>query len=123
MVAYPHPRQLLRLFTKSMPPAKLYPLVERAVPRLLPLSMTLSAVPAVGPYLARLVPVANHRHLGLKDEETIRNWSVLDTFDWLSPQYEKPQPRRRIERWTRDLALREVSIERRRGMYVIRGTK
>jgi SAM-dependent methyltransferase len=123
IVAYPHPRQLLRPFTRRMSPAKLYPLVERAVPRLLPLSMTLSAAPGVGPYLARLVPVANHRHLGLRNGETLRNWSVLDTFDWLSPRYEKPQSRRSLERWTRDLALREVSIERRRGMYVIRGVK
>jgi SAM-dependent methyltransferase len=123
MIAYPHPRQLLRPVTRRMPPARLYALVEKAVPRLLPLSTMLGAVPWAGQGLARLVPVANHRYLNLKDKETIRNWSVLDTFDWLSPRYESPQPRRRLERWTRDLALREVSIERNRGLYVIRGVK
>ncbi|GAA4206640.1 hypothetical protein GCM10022252_69050 [Streptosporangium oxazolinicum] len=123
VIAYPHLRQLIRPFTRRMPPARLYTLVERTVPRLLPLSMALSAVPGVGQGLARLVPVANHRHLGLTDEETRRSWSVLDTFDWLAPRYEKPQPRRRIRRWTEELALRAVSIERRRGMYVIRGVK
>ncbi|MFI6511256.1 methyltransferase domain-containing protein [Streptosporangium sp. NPDC050855] len=122
-VAYPHLRQLIRPFTRRMPPERLYPLVERAVPRLLPLSMALSSVPGVGQGLARLVPVANHRHLGLKDAETMREWSVLDTFDWLSPRYEKPQFRRTIRRWTEDLGLREVSIGRRRGMYVVRGVK
>jgi SAM-dependent methyltransferase len=122
-VAYLHPRQLLRPITRRMPPDRLYAIVEKAVPRLLPLSMGLSAVPAVGPCLARLVPVANHRHLGLKDKDTIRNWSILDTFDWFAPRYETPQTRRRLERWTKDLRLREVSIERRRGIYVLRGVK
>ncbi|MFF5109294.1 class I SAM-dependent methyltransferase [Streptosporangium sp. NPDC000509] len=123
IIAYTHPRQLLRPITKHMPPVKLYALVEKTVPRLLPLSMRLSAVPRVGQCLARLVPVANHGYLGLTDKEIARNWSILDTFDWLSPRYERPQPRRRLERWTRELALREVSIERHRGLYVIRGTK
>ncbi|MGJ6964060.1 methyltransferase domain-containing protein [Streptosporangium sp. G11] len=123
MVAYPHLRQLIRPFTRRMPPARLYSFLERAVPRMLPLSMALSAVPGVGQGLARLVPVANHRHLGLRDRQTMLSWSVLDTFDWLSPRYEKPQSRRQIRRWTENLALREVSIRRRRGMYVIRGVK
>ncbi|MEU0567480.1 class I SAM-dependent methyltransferase [Nonomuraea sp. NPDC005983] len=122
-IAYPHPRQLLRPITKRVPPAKLYAFVEKAVPVLLPLSLKLSAVPLVGPCLARLVPVANHRHLGLTDTETALRWSVLDTFDWLSPRYEKPQTRRRLSRWAGELALREVSIERHRGLYVIRGMR
>ncbi|MFC7598978.1 class I SAM-dependent methyltransferase [Streptosporangium amethystogenes subsp. fukuiense] len=68
IVAYPHPRQLLRPITKHVPPAKLYALVEKAVPKLLPLSMKLSAVPWAGQCLARLIPVANHRYLGVTDE-------------------------------------------------------
>ncbi|MEV7968948.1 methyltransferase domain-containing protein [Sphaerisporangium sp. NPDC088356] len=123
LIAYSHPRQLLRPFTRSIPPARLYGMVESAVPRLLPISLALGTVPKAGPCLARLVPVATHRHLGLKDAQTMRDWSVLDTFDWLSPRYERPQTRRRLARWTKDLALREVSIQRRRGLHVIRGVK
>ncbi|WP_308313065.1 class I SAM-dependent methyltransferase [Streptomyces sp. ISL-1] len=123
IVAYPHLRQLLRPVTKRIPPCKLYSVVQSITPRLLPVSMLLSAVPRVGDYLTRLVPVANHQHLGLTDTETLRTWSILDTFDWLSPQFERPQPRRRLERWCRDLRLSEFEIERIRGLYVVRGTK
>lgn len=123
IVAYPHLRQLLRPVTKRMPPGKLYSVVQSITPRLLPVSMRLGAVPRVGAYLTRLVPVANHHHLGLTDTETLRTWSTLDTFDWLSPQFERPQPRRRLERWCRDLRLSEFEIERIRGLYVVRGTK
>lgn len=123
IVAYPHLRHLLRPVTKRIPPPRLYSAVQSATPRLLPLSMRLSAVPRVGDYLTRLVPVANHRHLGLTDAETLRTWSVLDTFDWLSPQFERPQPRRRLKRWCTELDLSDFTIERIRGLYVIRGTK
>ena len=123
MVAYTHPRHLLRPITRRIPPARLYSMVEKAVPRLLPLSMALHSVPEAGPYLARLVPVANLSYLKLKDRQMLRTWAVLDTFDWLAPRYESPQPRRRLERWTRELGLSEVSIERHRGLYVVRGVK
>ncbi|MEU7887446.1 class I SAM-dependent methyltransferase [Microbispora bryophytorum] len=123
MVAYTHPRHLLRPITRRIPPARLYSAVDKAVPCLLPLSNALHSVPKAGPYLARLVPVANLRYLNLKDRRMLRTWSVLDTFDWLSPRYESPQPRRRLERWTRELGLSEVSIERHRGLYVVRGVK
>ncbi|MGW0553625.1 class I SAM-dependent methyltransferase [Streptomyces sp. NPDC002926] len=123
IVAYPHLRQLLRPVTKRIPPNKLYSVVQSITPRLLPVSMLLGSVPRVGNYLTRLVPVANHRHIGLTDKETLRTWSVLDTFDWLSPQFERPQPRHRLERWCRDLGLSEFTVERIRGLYVVRGTK
>lgn len=123
MVAYTHPRHLLRPITRRIPPARLYSMVEKAVPRLLPLSTALHSVPEAGPYLARLVPVANLSYLKLKDRQMLRTWAVLDTFDWLAPRYESPQPRRRLERWTRELGLSEVSIERHRGLYVVRGVK
>ncbi|WP_326651341.1 MULTISPECIES: class I SAM-dependent methyltransferase [unclassified Streptomyces] len=123
IVAYPHLRQVLRPVTKRIPPNRLYSVVQSITPRLLPVSMLLGSVPRVGNYLTRLVPVANHRHIGLTDTETLRTWSVLDTFDWLSPQFERPQPRRRLERWCRDLGLSEFTVERIRGLYVVRGTK
>ncbi|MBN6053699.1 methyltransferase domain-containing protein, partial [Nonomuraea sp. RK-328] len=122
-VSYLHPRQLLRPFTKRVPPARLYSMVEKSAPKLLPLALRLAAVPAVGPCLARLVPVATHRHLGLSDPQTVRDWAVLDTFDWLAPAYERPQPRARLLRWTRELGLSSVTIERQRGIYVVRGVK
>ncbi|MCA2185141.1 class I SAM-dependent methyltransferase [Nonomuraea cavernae] len=122
-ISYLHPRQLLRPLTKRVPPARLYAMVEKTAPKLLPLSLALSSVPVAGPGLARLVPVAIHRHLGLRDRQTVRDWSVLDTFDWFAPRYERPQTRRRLERWTRDLGLKQVSIHRNRGLYVVRGVK
>ncbi|GAA1273640.1 hypothetical protein GCM10009677_28590 [Sphaerisporangium rubeum] len=123
VVAYPHLRQLLRPVTKRIPPHRLYRLVQRTVPSLLPISDALGSVPVAGQWLMRLVPVANHRHLGLPDDATRLTWSILDTFDWLAPRHEKPQPRRRLARWADDLGLSEVSIERHRGLYVIRGVK
>jgi SAM-dependent methyltransferase len=122
-LSYLHPRHLLRPVARRIDPPTLYRAVEAVVPRLLPLSTRLYAVPVVGQALARLVPVANWRHLPLPREEDYRTWAVLDTFDWLSARYESPQPRRRLLRWARDLGLRQAEVVRQRGIYVVRGVK
>ncbi|TMR97237.1 methyltransferase domain-containing protein [Nonomuraea basaltis] len=122
-IAYLHPRHLLRPVTRRIPPARLYGIVQKIAPKLLPLSMMLTAIPRIGAYLARLVPVANHRHLNLPNKKARRDWSVLDTFDWFAPRYERPQTRSRLQQWTKEVGLSKVSIERHRGLYVISGIK
>jgi ubiquinone/menaquinone biosynthesis C-methylase UbiE/uncharacterized protein YbaR (Trm112 family) len=124
-MSYLHPRHLLRAVTKRIPPQRLYPLVERAVPKLLPLSTLLLQVPIAGEYLARAIPVANwrKRDTALLSQPELEALAVLDTFDWLSPRYDSPQRRGRLRQWVSDLGLRECKIERIHGLYVLRGTK
>jgi hypothetical protein len=99
-------------------------MVERWVPRLLPLSTALHKVPAVGEYLARLVPVANWRkNIGLPTEDMYHEWAVLDTFDWLSPAYETPQSRKSLLQALEPLPVKNVEIVRSRGLYVVRGER
>jgi len=122
-IAYLHPRHLLRPFTRRMERERLYRAVERWTPRLLPVSRALKRTPALGEYLARLVPVANYEGLLPLSEEQIREWAVLDTFDWLSPEYEKPQRADAVRGWFAAAGLAEVSVERIRGLFVGRGRK
>ncbi|MCB1051639.1 MAG: class I SAM-dependent methyltransferase [Acidobacteria bacterium] len=119
-----HPRVLIRPFTRKMNPQKLYRRVERAVPYLLPISNGFHKLPVIGAYLARMVPVANWRqNLSLNNEKQWREWAVLDTFDWLSATYERPVFKREIIRWCQELRLSFFEVERRRGLYVVRGVK
>ena len=123
-MSYLHPRHLLRPFTSRMPKEKLHSLVVKWVPRLLPLSTALHKVPVVGEYLARLVPIANWRkNIKLPNEEMYLHWALLDTFDWLSPTYEKPQSKSALMKALKSLPVRDVEIFRIRGVYVIRGKK
>jgi SAM-dependent methyltransferase len=122
--SYLHPRHLLRPFTRKMNKEKLYDLVRQWVPRLLPVSTALHKTPVVGQLLARLVPVANWRaNIRLPSESMYQEWALLDTFDWLSPAFEKPQDRSVLHDWCNELQLKKFDIVRQRGLYVIRGKK
>jgi hypothetical protein len=44
-----------------------------------------------GRTLRRIVPVANFRGELPLSEEQHKEWALLDTFDWLSPEYDNPQ--------------------------------
>lgn len=84
-----HPHRLLRPLTKRLSPDRLLGRVEKAVPALLRVSDRLRRLPG-GKLLARLVPVANYRGSLPLDERQLIEWAVLDTFDWLSPAYDRP---------------------------------
>ena len=123
-MSYFHPRHLMRPITTKMKKEKLHALVEKWVPRLLPVSTALHGVPVVGEYFARLIPVANWRkNIKLPNEEMYRQWAVLDTFDWLSPAYETPQSRNGLQKIFAELPIEKLVIERVRGLYVMRGQK
>lgn len=85
------PKYWLRPFTKDIPKQKLFSLLEVIVPILLPVSRALGRIPAVGKLLKRTIPVANYDGMLPLNEKQLREWALLDTFDWLSPAYDNPQ--------------------------------
>ena len=116
-----HPRHLLRPVTRRLPPDRLLRIVERAVPALLGVATVAGRVPVIGPTLRRAVPVADYRGVFDLDEAQQREWSVLDTFDWLSPRYDQPQTAATLRSWLEDAGLEDVEVLRA-GPLVGRGT-
>lgn len=108
---YVTPRWWLRLVTSRMPPERLYALVERAVPRLLPLRTWLAErVPFVGRYLAVMVPVAYYKGALPLTEQQLLEWSILDTFDMLSPRYEHRPSIRDVRQWFHTTGFADSSV-------------
>lgn len=97
-------------------------LVNVMVTVFLPVSRLLSAIPVLGRYLKRLVPVESYYGVYPLTEEQHRDWSVLDTFDWLTPVYDKPQTRNTIRKWMLQAGLDNVEVEKV-GHIVARGQK
>ncbi|MBZ0232802.1 MAG: class I SAM-dependent methyltransferase [Deltaproteobacteria bacterium] len=106
-----HPKFWLRPVTKRVPSAALFGWVERLAPPLLEVSRTVGRVPLVGAALRRALPVANYEGVFPLDEDQLRDFAVLDTFDWLSPRYDQPQSAATLERWMRELGLVEIEID------------
>jgi SAM-dependent methyltransferase len=106
------PRVWVRPFTTRMNPERLFALVERAVPSLLILSGAAARVPGIGPYLKRLVPVADYAGVYPLSERQRTEWAVLDTFDWVGPRYDQPQSPDTLRRWFQEAELTDVEVFR-----------
>ena len=104
------PKYWLRPLTKRLPKARLFAILESLVPALLPLSCQLGRIPVLGGGLKRLVPVANYvGTLPLSASQHLE-WSLLDTFDWLAPEFDHPQTPETLQRWMDASGLEQTEV-------------
>jgi SAM-dependent methyltransferase len=107
-----YPRYLLRPFAKRLPAPVLYSLVCGMVRVFLPLSIALKRIPLVGRYLFPLLPVANYWGTFPLDRHLLREWSIIDTFDWLACWYDQPQRASTLEAWLQETGLTDRKVHR-----------
>ena len=105
-----HSKYLFRPVTKRLPQHELFAMLDRLVPILLPISQALNKIPLCGRGLMRAVPVANYTGVLPLDRVQLREWALLDTFDMLAPQYDKPQSKETILRWLREDDIVESEV-------------
>lgn len=104
------PKYWLRPLTKRMPRVRLFELLQRWVPRLLPVSMGLGDIPIAGLFLKRLVPVANYKGILPLSNKQLQEWALLDTFDWLAPEFDNPQTATTVRDWLQQAGLEEIEV-------------
>lgn len=117
------PKYWLRPVTKRIDARRLFTIVERVVPLLLPVSDVLSRVPVVGRKLRYAVPVVNHRPAFPQlSSQQVYEWAVLDTFDMFGPAYDQPQSADTLASWFREAGLDDVKVFRK-GQNIARGVR
>ncbi|HEX6642621.1 MAG TPA: methyltransferase domain-containing protein [Thermoanaerobaculia bacterium] len=121
-MSYLWPKYWLRPITKRMKRERLFALVEKMVPLLMPLSRLLGRVPVLGRRLRWLVPIANYEGIHPLNEQQLYEWGVLDTFDMLSPAHDHPQTPETLRAWMEAAAVRDVEVFRA-GHLIGRGVK
>ena len=105
-------KYLLRLATAGRDPEHLFPWVERYF------SAGYAALGLVQPllggltdHLAAVLGFCDYRGTYPDmDRALVRELSLLDTFDMLSPRYDRPQTTRTLRRWMAELGLREIDV-------------
>ena len=117
-----YPRYLLRPLTRYLPAPVLYSFVLRAVCVLLPMSILLKRIPGIGRYLYPILPVANYWGDHPLDSSMVKEWSIVDTFDWLGAWYDQPQTAQTLVDWFRREHYTDVQV-RRVGSFVATGSK
>lgn len=117
-----HMKYLLRPVSKRLPQQKLFRLLEKSVPTLLAISQLLGRIPIMGRVLKRLIPVADYTGIFPLTDQQLKEWALLDTFDWLAPEYDNPQTVERVRNWFESAGLLEVEVFHG-GHLVARGHK
>lgn len=100
----------IRPFTKKMNPESLYSVVRKYVNFMYPIAKCINRVPYGRGLNRRLFFIADYRgHFDLK-EDLLREWAILDTFDMLSPRYDKPQDIDTVKQWFKDSNLKNIDV-------------
>jgi SAM-dependent methyltransferase len=107
------PKYWMRPFTRKIPPERLFPLIERMVDVLLPVSRTVTRIPVVGRKLRYAIPVANHEPDWPLSPAQVHEWAVLNTYDMLAPAHDHPQTARTLRSWFEEARLEEIRVFRR----------
>jgi ubiquinone/menaquinone biosynthesis C-methylase UbiE/uncharacterized protein YbaR (Trm112 family) len=116
------PKYWLRPFTKRIPKKTLFQFIKNIIPFLLPLSRLLGLVPFIGHKIKKIIPVANYYGVLPLNDLQQKEWSLLDTFDWLSPEHDHPQTSKKAKLWMQNADFEEIEVLKA-GHLVARGKK
>jgi len=116
------PKYWLRPLTKQIPKQQLFSILKSMVPSLLRVSLFFGGIPIIGKFLKRVIPVANYHDILPLSNIQLREWALLDTFDWLSPAYDEPQTRAAAKKLMEISGLKDIEILKH-GHLVARGSK
>ena len=116
------PKYWLRPITKRLPKKTLFKLLQKITPYLLSVSRLVSKLPVIGHTLKKLIPVANYYGILPLSKQQQLEWSLLDTFDWFSPQHDYPQTSKIAKLWMENAQLYDIEVLRA-GHLVARGRK
>ena len=100
-------KYLLRPITKKIDEQRLYWMIEKIVPILLPLAIFFRKI--AGPFGARILLIANYSHLTIPYELN-KQWSILDTIDMYSTTYNKPQTIHEVRKWFMEAEFKDVDV-------------
>lgn len=100
----------IRPFTCRMELTRLFKMVEKWVPGLLPISIFIGRIPFVGRKLRYLISVANYDGIFPLTNAQILEWAILDTFDMLSPVYDQPQSAETLYSWLMEAGMVGIKV-------------
>jgi 2-polyprenyl-3-methyl-5-hydroxy-6-metoxy-1,4-benzoquinol methylase len=104
------PKYWLRPITKRISKPRLFSILQKTIPVLLPMSNALGNIPLIGSVVRRIIPVANFQGEFSLNKRQHYEWSLLDTFDWLSPEYDNPQTKQTVELWMKQTGMQNIEV-------------
>jgi 2-polyprenyl-3-methyl-5-hydroxy-6-metoxy-1,4-benzoquinol methylase len=94
-----------RRFTHRLPAKTLHGMLRVVVPTVNAVDSVLRVVPGIGRPLSGFV-----RHVFPVNRNPNRQWRVLDTFDWYSPQYQSKHTYEEVFRWFESCGMEDLHV-------------
>lgn len=99
----------VRPLTRRLSPPRLYRLTSRYVDFMWPVARRLRRIPKVGRALNWRLLIGDYSGQ-IADDEVLREWAKLDTFDMLSPEFDKPARLHAMRQWCAEMPLADVRV-------------
>ncbi len=111
---YLNPVYYLRPLSRKHSPEKLYKAVQSYVNLVWPLVKAFRKIPRCGYQINRkILMVADHSNqFPTANDQTLKEWAYLDTFDWFSPRYDYPQTLKEYLKWHQEAKLSNIQVHR-----------
>lgn len=116
-------KYMVRPYTRTIESQALYEWCERHVERMWVVARLVRRIPRIGPYLNWLLLVADYSAWYTMDDAKLKQWAVLNTFDMLSPRYDKPRNCWTVRRWFTKAGFACIDVHNGYNGVEGRGTK
>lgn len=100
----------IRPLTKRLDPAMLHKLVVKWVNMVWPVARVLSKLPKSRFIIRNVLFISQYQGILPLDDDRQKEWAILDTFDVLSPAYDKPQTLRTVKKWFERAGLEHIEV-------------
>ena len=105
-------KYLIRPLTKRIPDRVLLTIIERSSAVWFPLTNFLFRLPSPFSRIFRfMIPIANYVEFKYASIDAARAEAILDTFDMLSPSYDKPIKKSEILKWVTNSGIQVKQLE------------
>lgn len=104
-----HIKPYIRPFVKRMAPESLYEFTRKYVDFIWPLARIARRNKYTRKLISRFVAERSEQ-LGAVNDDLIREWAYLDTFDWFSPAFDKPQSLKTFRSWHVNAQLTDIDV-------------
>lgn len=99
----------VRPLTKRIDPEFLYKILRRYVSFMWPISKFINKLP-FGKSLNWALLVGDYGGIYDLDDDVLKEWAILDTFDMLSPAHDHPQSIKTMKKWFKENNLTNVDV-------------
>ncbi len=102
-------KYLVRPISKRMNSETLYKIITQYINLMWPIARIIHKLP-FGRTINLMLLIADYRGVYDLDDNMLKEWATLDSFDMLSPAYDSPQKLNTVKQWFNDAGMKNIDV-------------